>query len=59
MSKDIEENNRMEKSTDLFRKIREIKGILHVRMGTIKDRNCRNLTGAKEIEKRWEEYAEE
>ena len=59
MSKDIEENNRMEKSTDLFRKIREIKGILHVRMGTIKDQNNKGLTEAEEIKKKWQEYAEE
>ena len=55
MSKDIEENNRMEKSTDLFRKIREIKGILHVRMGTIKDQNNKGLTEAEEIKKKWQE----
>ena len=49
----------MKRTRDLFKKIRDIKETYYVRMGTIKDRNCRNLTGAKEIEKRWEEYAEE
>ena len=45
----------MKRTRDLFKKIRDIKETYYVRMGTIKDRNCRNLTGAKEIEKRWEE----
>ena len=48
----IEENNRMGKTRDLFKKIRDFKGIFHVRMGTIKDRNSKNLTEAKEIKKR-------
>ena len=50
--KEIEENNRMVKTTDLFNKTGDIKGIFHVRMGMIKDRNGKNLTGTKEIKKR-------
>ena len=55
----IEENNRMGKSRDLFKKIRETKGTFHVKMGTIKDKNDMDLTKAKDIKKRWEEYTEE
>ena len=57
--KEIEENNRMEKSRDFFKKIRDTKGIFHAKMGTIKDRNGRDLTEAKDIKKRWQEYTEE
>ena len=56
--KEIEENNRMGKTRDLFRKIGENKGAFHARMGTIKDRNGKDLTEAQEI-KRWHEYKEE
>ena len=55
----MEENNRMGKSTDLFKKIRDIKGTFHAKMGTIKERNCMDLTEAKDIKKRWQEYTEE
>ena len=57
--KDIEENNRMGKTRDLFKKIRDIKVTLHAKMGTIKDRNGMDLTEAEDIEKRWQEYIEE
>ena len=57
--KEIEENNRMEKTTDLFKKIRDTKGTLHAKMGTIKDRNGMDLTEAKGIKKRWQGYTEE
>ena len=56
--KEIEENNRMGKTRDLFKKIRDIKGPFHAKMGTIKDRNGMNLTEAEDI-KRWQEYTEE
>ena len=56
--KEIEENNRMGKSRDLFKKIRATKGIFHAKMGTIKDRNCMELTEAEDIKKRWQEYME-
>ena len=56
--KEIEENNRMGKTTDLFKKIRDTKGIFHAKMGTIKDRNCMDLTEAEDIKKRWQEYTE-
>ena len=52
-------NNRMGKTSDLFKKTGDIKGICHVRMGTIKDRNCKDLTEAEEIKKRWQEYTEQ
>ena len=52
--KDIAENNRMEKTTDLFKKIRNTKGTFHAKMGTIKDRNDMDLTQAEDI-KRWQE----
>ena len=55
--KEIEENNRMEKTRDLFKKIRDIKGTFHARMDTIKDRNGKDLTEAEEI-KRWQLYIE-
>ena len=57
--KEIEENNRMGKTRDLFKKTREIKGTFHARLGTIKDRNSKNLTEAEDIKKRWQEYTEE
>ena len=57
--KEIEENNRMGKTRDLFKKIRAIKGTFHAKMGTIKDRNCMDLTEAEDSNKRWEEYTEE
>ena len=56
--KEIEENNRMGKTIDLFRKIRDTKGTFHAKMGSIKDRNGLNLTEAEEIKKRWQEYTE-
>ena len=55
----IEENNRMGKTRDLFKKIRDTKGTFHAKMGSIKDRNCRDLTEAEDIKKRWQEYTEE
>ena len=54
-----DENNRMGKSTDLFKKIRDTKGTFHAKMGTIKDRNAMDLTEAEDINKRWQEYTEE
>ena len=54
--KEIEENNRMEKTKDLFKKIRDTKGTFHAKMGTIKDRNGMDLTEAEDIKKRWQEY---
>ena len=57
--KEIEENNRMGKTRDLFKKIRDTKGAFHAKMGTIKDRNGMDLTEAEEIKKRWQEYTEE
>jgi len=56
--KDIEENNRIGKTRDLFKKIRDIKGTFHGNMGSIKDRNGMDLTEAEEIKKRWQEYTE-
>ena len=57
--KEIEGNNRMIKTRDLFKKIRDIKGIFPAKMGTIKDRNGLDLTEAEDIKKRWQEYTEE
>ena len=57
-AKKIEENNRMGKIKDLLKKIRDIKEIFHAKMDTIKDRNCMNLTEAKDIKKRWQAYTE-
>ena len=57
--KEIEENNRMGKTRDLFKKIRDMKGTFHAKMGSIKDRNGMDLTEADDIKKRWEEYADE
>ena len=56
--KEIEENNRKGKTSDLFKKIRDTKGTFHAKMGTIKDRNGMDLTEAKDIKKRWQEYTE-
>ena len=56
--KEIEENNRMGKTRDLFKKIRDTKGIFHAKMGTIKDRNGMDLTEAEDTKKRWQEYTE-
>ena len=55
---DIEENNRMGKTRDLFKKIRDTKGTFHAKMGTIKDRNSMGLTEAEDTKKRWQEYTE-
>ena len=57
--KEIEENNRMGKTRDLFKKIRHNKGQFHAKMGSIKDRNAMELTEAKDIKKRWQECTEE
>ena len=57
--KEIEENKRIGKTTDLFKKIRDTKGTFHAKMGTIKDRNGMDLTEAEDIKKRWQEYIEE
>ena len=56
---EIEENNRMGKTRDLFKKIRDTKGTFHAKMNTIKERNGMNLTEAEDIKKRWQEYTEE
>ena len=57
--KEIEENNRMGKTRDLVKKIRDAKGIFHANMGSIKDRNGMDLTEAQDIKKRWQEHTEE
>ena len=57
--KEIEENDRMGKTRDLFKKIRDTKGTLHAKMGTIKDRYSMDLTEAEDTKKRWQEYTEE
>ena len=57
--KEIEENNRMGKSRDLFKKIRDTKGTFHAEMGSIKDRNGMHLTEAEDMKKNWQEYTEE
>ena len=57
--KEIEEKNRMGKTRDLFKKIRDTKGTFHARMGSVKDRNGMNLTEAEDIKKKWQEYTEE
>ena len=56
--KEIEENNRMGKTRDLFKKIRDTKGTFHAKIGSIKDRNGTELAEAEDIKKRWEEYTE-
>ena len=55
----LEEHNRMGKTRDLFKKIRDTKGTFHAKMGSIKDRNGMDLTEAEDIQKRWQEYTEE
>ena len=57
--KEIEENNRMGKTRVLFKKIRDIKGTFHAKMGSIKDRNVMDLTEAEDVKKRWQEYTGE
>ena len=57
--KEIEENNTMGKTKDLFKKIGDIKGTFHARMDTVKDRNNKDIAEAKEIKKKWQEYTEE
>ena len=57
--KEIEENNRMGKTRDLFKKMRDTKGTFHAKMGTIKDRNGMDLTEAEDIKKRWQQYTED
>ena len=57
--KEIEGKNRMGKTRDLFKKIRDTKGPFHAKMGTVKDRNGMDLTEAEDIKKRWQEYTEE
>ena len=57
--KEIEENNRMEETRDLFKKIRDTKGTFHAKVSTIKDRNGTDVTEAEDIKKRWQEYTEE
>ena len=57
--KEIEENNRMGKTRDLFKKIRDTKGTFHAKLGSVKDRNGMDLTKAEDIKKRWQEYTEE
>ena len=57
--KETEENNRMGKTRDLFKKIRDTKGTFHAKIGSIKDRNGMDLTEAKDIKKKWQEYTEE
>ena len=57
--KEVEENNRMGKTRDLFKKIRDTKGTFHTKMGSIKDRKGRDVTEAEDIKKRWQEYTEE
>ena len=56
--KEIEQNSRMGKTRDLFKKIKDTKGTFHAKMGSIKDRNGRDLTKAEYIKKRWQEYTE-
>ena len=57
--KDIEENNRMRRTRDLFKKIRDTKGTFHAKMGSVKDRNGMDLIETEDIKKRWQEYTEE
>ena len=56
---EVEENDRTEKTRDLFNKIGDVKGTFHAKMGTIKDRNIMDLTEAEDVKKRWQEYTEE
>ena len=53
--KEIEENNRLGKTRDLFKKIRDTKGTFHAKMGSVKERNCKDVTEAEEIKKRWQD----
>ena len=57
--KEIEENNRIEKTRDLFKKVRDAKGTFHAKMGSLKDRYAMDLTKAEDIKKRWQKYTEE
>ena len=57
--KETEESNRMEKTRELFKEIRDTKGTFHAKMGSIKDRSAMDLTEAEDIKKRWQEYTEE
>ena len=57
--KEIEENNRMGKTRDFFKKTRDTKGTFHAKMGIVKDRNCKDVTEAEEIQKRWQDQAED
>ena len=57
--KEIEENSKMAKTRDLFKKIRDTKGTFHAKMGSVKDRNGMDLTEAEDTKKRWQEYTEE
>ena len=57
--KEIEESNRMRKTRELFKKIRDTKGTFHAKIGTVKDRNGMDLAKAEDIKKRWQEYPEE
>ena len=57
--KETEENNRMRKLGELFKKIRDTKGTFHAKMGSIKDRNCMDIKEAEDTKKRWQEYTEE
>ena len=57
--KEIEENNRMTKTRDFFKKVEDTKGTFHAKMGTIKERNVKDLTEAEDIKKRWQEYTQE
>ena len=59
ISSEIEENNKMGKTRDLFKKIRDTEGTFHAKMGLIKERNSMDLTEAEDIKKRWQEYTEE
>ena len=59
INKEIEENNRIGRTRDLFKKIRDTKGTFHAKMGSIKDRNGMDLTEAEEIKNSWQEYTEE
>ena len=57
--KEIEKNNRMEKTRDLFKKVRDTKGTFHAKMGSTKDRNVMDLTEAEDVKKWWQEYTED
>src|SRR5574337_579004 len=57
--KETEEKSRIAKTTDLFKKIRDTKGMFHAKMGSVKDRNGMDLTEAEDVKKRWQEYTEE